>query len=189
MVNVINFPLITIPVCVSDNFALTGVFNGDAVTLNNPATGTYNNKSVGTNKTVTVNGLALTGVKANNYSLTSTTAKANIGIITAAALAIKSAEVVTEVQTIKTVSVKAYPNPFTEKVKIEFRSTIDSRATLEIYNIAGARLEILFDKEIKGGELNEVNYLPHLVSSQVVIYHLTIGDKTQVGKLIFEEKR
>jgi hypothetical protein len=68
------------------NYTLTGVVGGDAVTLNNPTSGTYNSKNVGTEKTVSVSGLTLTGAGAGNYSLASASASAAIGTINAATL-------------------------------------------------------------------------------------------------------
>ena len=68
------------------NYALAGAVTGDSVTLNNPATGSYADKNVGTGKTVTVAGLALSGADAGNYLLTSSTISANIGVIDPAGL-------------------------------------------------------------------------------------------------------
>jgi hypothetical protein len=39
------------------NYTVTGVVDGDTVTLNNPATGSYDDKNVGAGKTVTVTGI------------------------------------------------------------------------------------------------------------------------------------
>lgn len=63
----------------SDSGALSGVVPGDVVTLNaSSAVGTFANKNVANAKTVTVTGLALTGIDASNYSLTAYTTTANI---------------------------------------------------------------------------------------------------------------
>jgi filamentous hemagglutinin family protein len=67
------------------NYQLSGVVAGDAVTLNDPTGGTYDTKDVGTGKTVTVGGLALTGSDAGNYTV-NVSAFAPIGIIDPAAL-------------------------------------------------------------------------------------------------------
>ena len=72
----------------ASNYGLTGIVAGDSVALNNPAAGSYNNKNVGSGKTVTVNGLALSGADAGNYSLNSTTLSANIGVIDPANLTV-----------------------------------------------------------------------------------------------------
>jgi len=86
-------------------------------------------------------------------------------------------------------TLRAYPNPFTERLNIEFSSATDTQATLEIYSITGAKLTTLFDAPVNGGELYKVEYVPNLVSSQMVFYHLTMNGKTQVGKVIYNEKR
>ena len=59
--------------------SLAGVVGGDSVTLNTAsASGTFSDKSVGTNKTVTVSGLTISGTSAGNYTLTQPTATADI---------------------------------------------------------------------------------------------------------------
>jgi hypothetical protein len=64
------------------NYKLSGtIFGSDQVALNDPATGAFDNASVGTAKTVIVTGLALNNA---NYVLASTTVSATIGSITQA---------------------------------------------------------------------------------------------------------
>ena len=69
------------------NYSLTSGIDGDTVTLNNPSTGSYADKNAGTGKNVSVSGLAVSGtngaVTVYGYTLTSSTANANIGEITA----------------------------------------------------------------------------------------------------------
>jgi hypothetical protein len=58
---------------------LNGVFGLDAVTLNiTAAAGTFIDKEVGNNKTVTISGLTINGADSANYSLTQPTTTANI---------------------------------------------------------------------------------------------------------------
>ena len=75
----------TVAALTSGNYSLTGVIAGDAVALNDPTTGAYDTKDVGTGKMVTVAGLALTGVDAGDYSVSSSISGA-IGTITPLAL-------------------------------------------------------------------------------------------------------
>jgi filamentous hemagglutinin family protein len=75
------------------NYSVSGEVDGDAVTLNNPASGIYNNKNVGTAKNVAVTSIAIASVSDGSatvygYQLNNTTADANIGAITAKALTI-----------------------------------------------------------------------------------------------------
>ncbi len=73
------------------NYSVSGAIDGDTVTLNNPTSGTYADKNVGTSKNVSVSGIAI-GSATNGaatvygYQLSSTTANANIGVINKAAL-------------------------------------------------------------------------------------------------------
>ena len=70
------------------NYQLTGIINSDDVALNNPVSGTYDTVDVDTGKTVSVNGLALTGTTASNYQLAANSVSGAVGTIVAKALAI-----------------------------------------------------------------------------------------------------
>ncbi|MEY2428394.1 MAG: hypothetical protein QOJ40_1279 [Verrucomicrobiota bacterium] len=63
------------------NYSLPGVVGGDTVNLNNPSSGTYDTRNIGTGKTVNVSGLAISGPASTNYTLSSTSASAAIGTI------------------------------------------------------------------------------------------------------------
>lgn len=71
----------------SSNYSLSGLYGMDAVTVGTTS-GTYDTKDVGSGKTVTVTGMTLSGAKAGNYVLPSTTAAGTIGDITPATLTI-----------------------------------------------------------------------------------------------------
>ncbi len=63
----------------TSNAALATVLGGDVVALTKTgAKGVFANKTVGTGKTVTVSGLAISGTDSGNYSLTQPTSAANI---------------------------------------------------------------------------------------------------------------
>ncbi|WP_316818333.1 YDG domain-containing protein, partial [Pedobacter nyackensis] len=66
----------------SANYSLSGVLSGDAVVLNNPTSGSYDTRNIGTGKIVTVNGLSISGTNAANYSLGSTSISGAVGTIT-----------------------------------------------------------------------------------------------------------
>lgn len=65
------------------NYTLSGVVGGDTVTLNNPASGNYDTRNVGSGKTVSVTSLAISGASAGNYTLSSPSVSAAIGMIAA----------------------------------------------------------------------------------------------------------
>jgi gliding motility-associated-like protein len=81
---------------VAGNYTLNDVQPGDVVTVT--GTANYENKAVGTGKTVTANTFILAGADKDNYSLTTTTANTT-GSITAKpiTLALNSAPVITKV--------------------------------------------------------------------------------------------
>jgi hypothetical protein len=84
-------------------------------------------------------------------------------------------------------TLKAYPNPFTERLTIEFASGEDTQALLEIYSITGAKLATLWNAPVKAGVLYRSEYKPSLNSSQMVFYRLTMNGQTQVGKMLYKQ--
>ena len=85
-------------VLAAGNYSISGAVDGDTVTLNNPASGTFSNKNVGTGKTVTASGLSVAsaangGTTVYGYQLASTAASADIGTVTQAALTLSTSNV------------------------------------------------------------------------------------------------
>jgi gliding motility-associated-like protein len=65
----------------NENLQLTGQIGVEVVSLVNPGSGSYASPLPGTGIQVTVTGLSITGSDAVNYTLSSTSAAANVGII------------------------------------------------------------------------------------------------------------
>ncbi len=68
------------------NYNLANIYNSDDVSLNIATSGTYNNKNAGSGKTVSVNGLSITGAKSSNYVLASSSISGAVGAIATAGL-------------------------------------------------------------------------------------------------------
>ncbi|MGI4022887.1 MAG: MBG domain-containing protein [Janthinobacterium lividum] len=81
----------------ASNFTLSRKIGTDDVSLINPTSGTYNNRTVNTNKQVSASGLSLAGNDATNYVLASTALTANMGTITPAVLTLNLTGTVTKV--------------------------------------------------------------------------------------------
>ncbi|RXK58128.1 T9SS type A sorting domain-containing protein [Lacibacter luteus] len=81
-------------------------------------------------------------------------------------------------------NVKAFPNPFNTKVTFVFSSPVSGRATLEVYNIMGQRLGVVYEGFIKAGVVQNVQYNARNLSESNLIYKLRVNDKTAIGKLI-----
>ena len=70
------------------------------------------------------------------------------------------------------VMINAYPNPFKEKLNIEFTLPADSRARLEVYNVTGQLLQVLYDGQAKSYRQYHVEFNPVSISGGIVIYRL-----------------
>jgi hypothetical protein len=84
-------------------------------------------------------------------------------------------------------SLKAYPNPFSEKVFFEFVSNVDTHARLEIFNMTGEKVITLIDQRVKYGVLNRIEYKPSAEVSGILLYRLTLDGNTQNGKIVYKK--
>lgn len=90
-----------------------------------------------------------------------------------------TAENVTTSQT----TVKAYPNPFSDKVKFELTSPVAGNGNLEVYNMMGQRVKTIYQGFISSGtQTFELSLPTRQIAS--LIYVLRIGDKKITGKLL-----
>ncbi len=71
------------------NYTLPGVIQGDNVSLNDPASGTYDNANAGTGKLVSVTGLQISGADAANYTVNGAAA-GDVGTIAQAPLTVSA---------------------------------------------------------------------------------------------------
>ncbi len=100
----------TVATLSAPNYLLSGAIGVDVVTLNDPTIGSYASKNVGSGILVTASGLALGGAAARNYTLASTSASANIGVITPATLTASLTGTVAKVYDRTTVATLSAPN-------------------------------------------------------------------------------
>ena len=77
----------------NNNYALSTLYGTDDVYISH-ASGTYNTANAGSGKLVSVTGLALSGTKAGNYVLASTSASGNVGLVDQKSLVIQVADAV-----------------------------------------------------------------------------------------------
>ena len=81
-------------------------------------------------------------------------------------------------------SIKAYPNPFNDRVnfKVEVPSTSDGE--LILMNLMGQKIKTVYKGEMKKGTNDFEVTLPSLNSTNILIYILSIDGKSYTGKLI-----
>ena len=79
-----------------------------------------------------------------------------------------------------------YPNPTNDKTTFKFVPGVDSRAKLEVYSVNGVLVETLYDQNVIGGTLYEIEYRPALRNSAMMLYRLILDDKVYTGKIMFQ---
>jgi N-acetylneuraminic acid mutarotase len=77
-----------------------------------------------------------------------------------------------------------YPNPFYEKTTIRLTSMENEKVTVEIYNVAGEKVAILFDEQMTSGEIREVEFNGSEMTDAVYYYRITNGKEVLNGRLI-----
>mgnify|MGYP000051506614 CR=1 FL=1 len=80
------------------------------------------------------------------------------------------------------ISFHAYPNPFNEELNIEFTLTKTSNAKLEIYNLTGQLLGVLYEGEVKANEFQKFTFNSASLPNGMLIYRLQTDDAAYYGK-------
>ena len=82
-----------------------------------------------------------------------------------------------------TTTVKAYPNPFSDRVKFMVTSTVAGNGNLEVYNMMGQKVKTVYQGYIaKGTQTFELSLPKQNVGN--LVYVLRIGDKKMTGKIL-----
>ncbi len=80
-------------------------------------------------------------------------------------------------------TVKAYPNPFNDKVRFEVNSLQSGNGTLEVFNTLGQKIKTVYRGHISAGINNFDLSLPGQKTSSL-IYRFSLGTKQLTGKLL-----
>lgn len=141
----------------------------------------FNNLAAGSNPSITASNGGCTSAAANcstasdcgSSSVSAPTVTAGNEVIT------KKVNVINE----KVTTVKAYPNPFSDKVKFVVTTTEGGRGSLDVYNMMGQKIKSVYRGFITPGTQTFELSLP---ASQLtnLMYVLRIGDKKMSGKLL-----
>lgn len=80
--------------------------------------------------------------------------------------------------------VKPLPNPYTDKVRFNLVSGLSGLATLELHNVLGQKVAVVYQGYIKAGtELSKEYYVPSK-DRGTLIYTFRVGDQKVSGKLV-----
>jgi len=84
---------------------------------------------------------------------------------------------------VPTTTVKAYPNPFSDRIKFMVTSTVAGNGNLEVYNMMGQKIKTVYQGYIaKGTQTFELSLPKQNVGN--LVYVLRIGDKKMTGKIL-----
>jgi uncharacterized protein YjdB len=97
--------------------------------------------------------------------------------------AINSADVTA--LSVESLRVSAYPNPFAEKVSFAIVSPVSGKASLEIYNMFGQKLQTVYEGYLTAGRTQLVEFRPgSTIAAGTLVYRLNVAGKQVTGKLV-----
>ena len=82
------------------------------------------------------------------------------------------------------ISVSAYPNPYATEVNFNIIPSISGRGSLEIYDLSGRRVALVFEGDFVAGSEETVTYKPGPALGQLLVYICKIGNNIIQGKLL-----
>ena len=77
----------------------------------------------------------------------------------------------------------AYPNPFDKRTRIRFQVPEAVHARIEVYDLLGRRVGVLFDRKVRPGEY-EVAFRAGNLASGLYFYRLKAGDFVKQRKVL-----
>lgn len=80
--------------------------------------------------------------------------------------------------------VSVFPNPYLDKVKFTIESPVSGQATLEVYNMVGQRIQVLYNGNLQAGISRTIDYNVPENNRGNLIYILRMNDRKASGKLI-----
>lgn len=187
------------PVVTITEATLCGTATAPSLTVNCPVTGvtyTLTQTGVAGSRTITYSGTG-TVVFGNllagkGFSITATNASGcvsaatNCTNYTTNSCAAPRASITTVTPEVKqpVTKVKAYPNPYNDKVRFVIQSTVSGKGSLEVYNMLGQKIKTLYTGSIEAGVDMPLEYNVSKADRANLIYILRVGKEKVTGKLL-----
>jgi hypothetical protein len=80
--------------------------------------------------------------------------------------------------------VLAAPNPFNDRIRFSLQSAVSGRGSLELYNMLGQRVTVVFEGNVQKGVVQNIEYSVPGSKRSNLIYVFKVGDQKVSGKLI-----
>ncbi|MFZ5430490.1 MAG: MBG domain-containing protein, partial [Bacteroidota bacterium] len=101
----------------------------------------------------------------------------------------KSAEIEVQSGNVADASLKAYPNPFSDRVYFDLQWNRDGHALLEIFDARGAKVSTLYNNRVEAGEQYRIEYAPTNVVPGMMMYRLVVDGEVINGKILYQKMR
>jgi hypothetical protein len=85
------------------------------------------------------------------------------------------------------IDVSAYPNPYNNVINFKFASPTSGKAVLEVYDIVGRRLAIVYQGNVNADVPVKVQYNVPTINRVSLIYKLTVNNKSVRGNIVPEK--
>jgi hypothetical protein len=82
------------------------------------------------------------------------------------------------------ITVKSFPNPFVDRITFSITSPVSGKGMLELYDLNGRRLDIVFAGEFQAGVTKNVEYKVNLAPRTPIMYKFGVGLKTATAVII-----
>jgi len=80
--------------------------------------------------------------------------------------------------------VKTYPNPYASLINFNVVSPVSGKASIEIYDLMGKRLAIVYQGNVDAGITNSIQYNVPAGNRVPLMYKVTVGDKSMKGMIL-----
>ncbi|MFW6289351.1 MAG: choice-of-anchor tandem repeat GloVer-containing protein [Mariniphaga sp.] len=87
----------------------------------------------------------------------------------------------------KTTEARVYPNPFSEKLFIEFVAHESANARIDLYDSSGRLVENIFNEQVQEGSFYKAEFAPHGEPAGLYIYRMRNGNSITHGKVVLKE--
>ncbi|MCW0484806.1 HYR domain-containing protein, partial [Gaoshiqia sediminis] len=87
-------------------------------------------------------------------------------------------------QLVTAVELKAYPNPFTDRLLFEFVAPETVQARIDVYDLNGRLVKTVLDELVESGVAYQAEFVPDVQSSNIYFYRMVLGSEVFNGKVI-----
>jgi len=109
-------------------------------------------------------------------------------LMVAPASAVRSSEITVDpiTEEVNAGELTVYPNPTNSNATFRFIPQTDSKATLEIFNMNGSAVQVLYEGNVIAGQTYEIKYQPGNRQAGMLLYRLILDEKVLNGKLMIQ---